>query len=415
MNILIIGAGGREHAIASTLVKNKKINKIYLSKHNGGVSGNIINAEINHDDFKAVETFIKENNIELTIVGPENPLNNGIVDYLEDLGYKVFGPRKNAAILEGSKKFAKDFMKKYGINTAKYSHFNTYEKALASIEEFGFPTVIKANGLCQGKGVYICENEEEAKVALTEIFLDKIFKDQGGSVVIEQYLRGFEASLLCFVSGNKIYPFDTAMDYKKIYEENLGPNTGGVGAISPNPLWNETHQAQSNIIISKIEEGLKGENMSFSGILFIGYLIQDGKVFVLEFNTRFGDPETEVLLPRLKSDLLDNIEQSLRREPVLLSFEKNTSMATILVSQGYPKAYKKGFEIYGLNNLDDIIVYHNGTKRLGDKIYSDGGRVLSIVYVTDSLEESRNNVYKAIKEINFENMSYRSDIGDIQC
>ncbi|NLW52598.1 MAG: phosphoribosylamine--glycine ligase [Tissierellia bacterium] len=414
MNILIIGAGGREHAIASTLAKNEKVNNIFLSKHNGGSQGKIINAEINHDDFEVVENFIKENNVELTIVGPEAPLDNGIVDYLEKGNHKVFGPKKSSAILEGSKKFAKDFMKKYGINTAKYSHYDTYEQALASINDFGYPTVIKANGLCQGKGVYICEDEKQAKNALEEIFLDNIFKDQGGSVVIEQYLKGFEASLLCFVSGNKIYPFDTAMDYKKIYEGDLGPNTGGVGAISPNPLWKEVHQAQSNQILAKIEEGLKNENMSFSGILFIGYLIQNDEVFVLEFNTRFGDPETEVLLPRLKSDLLENIEQSINYEEVKLDFEDNVAMATILVSKGYPKSYQKGYEITGLDDLEDIIVYHNGTKKLNQKILSDGGRVLSIVSLSDSLDSSRKSVYDAIEKIHFENMSYRKDIGKLE-
>lgn len=414
MNILIIGAGGREHAIACSLAKNKTIDKIFISKHNGGAGGKIINAEIDHDNFDEVNKFILSNDIGLTIVGPEDPLNAGIVDFLESKGHRVFGPKKKSAILEGSKYFAKKFMNKYGIRTAKYRHFNSYEKALEGLNEFGYPTVVKADGLCQGKGVYICQDRSHAENAIKEIFLDKVFKDEGGSIVLEEYLQGFEASLLCIVSGNKIYPFDTAMDYKKIYEKDKGPNTGGVGAISPNPYWNNDLQNQSEEILAKIEKGLDEENIGFSGILFIGYLIQDEKIYVLEFNTRFGDPETEVLLPRLKSDLLDNINQSIDGKKVILDFDDKVSMATILVSKGYPKSYEKGFEIKGLDKLSDQIIYHNGTKSEGGKIFSNGGRVLSLVALADSLEEAREKVYENINKISFKNMTYRKDIGQIK-
>ena len=413
MNILIIGAGGREHAIAVSLAKNPNVEKIYISKHNGGIKDKIYNAEIDHDNFEELDKFIVDKSIDLTVVGPEDPLNMGVVDFLEEKGHRAFGPNKAAAKLEGSKNYAKKFMDKYQIKTAKYRHYSTYEEAEAGLAEFGYPTVVKADGLCAGKGVYICQDEEEAKNAIKEIFLDKIFKDEGGSIVLEEYLSGFEASLLCFVSGTKIYPFDTAMDYKKIYEGDLGPNTGGVGAISPNPYWEQIHQDQSDEIIAKIEEGLEKEGLVFSGILFIGYLIQNDEVYVLEFNTRFGDPETEVLLPRLKSDLLENIEQSLNFEPVELKFDKNHSVATILTSKGYPKDYDKGYEISGLEDLNDKIVFHNGTMKKDDKVYSNGGRVLSIVSLGQSLEEARENVYENIRKISFDNMTYRKDIGQI--
>lgn len=413
MNILIIGAGGREHAIALSLARNESVGKIFISKHNGGARDKIINAEIDHDNFNEVERFIILNKIELTIVGPEDPLNDGIVDFLEERGHRVFGPKRKSALLEGSKYFAKQFMNKYGIKTAKYKQFDSYDKALEGLNEFGYPTVVKADGLCQGKGVYICQDRVQAENAIKEIFLDRVFNDEGKSIVLEEFLQGFEASLLCFVSGNIIYPFDTAMDYKKIYEGNKGPNTGGVGAISPNPYWNKNLQAQSKIILSRIEKGLEKEALGFNGILFIGYLIQNGEIYVLEFNTRFGDPETEVLLPRLKSDLLDNINQSIDGKEVVLRFDDKISMATILVSDGYPKEYDKGFEIKGLDKLSDQIIYHNGTKLEEGKILSNGGRVLSIVALANSLAEAREKVYANINKISFKNMNYRKDIGQI--
>lgn len=415
MNILIIGNGGREHAIAWALQKSPKLGKIYFSGHSGVASDNILNANLNISNFEIIDKFIKENDISLVVVGPENPLNDGVVDFLKGRGHKVLGPEKKSALLEGSKSFSKKFMQKYEIPTADYEEVSDYETAISKCELFGFPTVIKADGLCAGKGVYICQNKSEVENALKEIFIDQVFAQEGSKVVIEKFLQGFEASLLCFVSGNKIYPFDTAMDYKKIYENDLGPNTGGVGCISPNPYWNDDFNVQSQSILKKIEKGFECENLGYSGILFIGYLVDNGKVYVLEFNTRFGDPETEVLLPRLKSDLLENILQSVNLEEVKLEFEKNYSMTTILVSNGYPKTFEKGYEIIGLNNLDsNIIVFHNGTKIEDGKILSNGGRVLSVVSVSDSLENARKNVYKNIEKINFENMSFRTDIGNIK-
>lgn len=414
MNILIIGAGGREHAIAKSLIKNERVEKVFLSGNNGGAEGDIICHIMNPLDFVALDNFINANNIELTIVGPEDPLNQGIVDFLESRNHLVFGPRKSAARLEGSKEFAKEFMNKYGINTAKHFACHSYDEAVEALENYGYPVVIKADGLCQGKGVYICKDQIEAMIALKEIFIDDKFSGQGSSVVIEEYLQGFEASLLCFVSGHKIYPFDTAMDYKKIYEGDLGPNTGGVGAISPNPYWKQIHQKQSDEILVKIENGLEKEGLEFNGILFIGYMIHHDQVYVLEFNTRFGDPETEVLLPRLTSDLLENIEQCINGQDVKLNFADNVAMTTILVSDGYPNKYDKAFEISGLDKLVGVELYHNGTSKNNGKVYTNGGRVLSIVGLSPSLEESRALVYRELYKIKFDNMNYRRDIGKIK-
>lgn len=414
MKILIIGNGGREHAIAESLSKNRKVEQIYISTHNGGATGKIINANLADNSVETIDRFLAETNIDLVIVGPEQFLSEGIIDHIESKGIRAFGPHKSAARLESSKAFAKDFMNKYEIPTAKHYQYDNYDDALAGLSEFGYPVVIKADGLCGGKGVLICQDKDEAIKALKDIFHNQVFGDQGSEIVMEQFLSGFEASLLCFVSGNKIYPFDTAMDYKKIYEDDLGPNTGGVGCISPNPFWSADLDQQSNQIIRNIEHGLAEENLEFTGILFIGYLVENGKLYVLEFNARFGDPETEVLLPRLNSDLLENILQAIDGKPVVLDFANNVAMTTIIVSEGYPGEYKTGFEIKGLTDVDpQALVYHNGTKNVENKILTNGGRVLSVVAVAEDLESARQTVYQNIKKINFENMSYREDIGKI--
>ncbi|NLJ94238.1 MAG: phosphoribosylamine--glycine ligase [Clostridiaceae bacterium] len=415
MKVLIIGSGGREHAIADSLIKNDRIETVYFLTHNGAAKGKLKNANFPDNSKNSIDQFLLKYPVELVIVGPEQPLSEGIVDYIQEKGIKVFGPHKKAARLEASKAFAKRFMEEQNIPTAKYIEYDNYESALNGLDNFEFPLVIKADGLCAGKGVVICQNYSEAKKALADMFKEKIFGDQAQTVIIEEFLSGFEASLLCFVSGSKIYPLDTAMDYKKIYENDLGPNTGGVGMISPNPYWNSNLQSQSDIIIKKIENGLSQRGLEYSGILFIGYLIEDGKIYVLEFNVRFGDPETEALLPRLHSDLLENIEESINRLPVNLKFDNKVALATLLVSKGYPASFEKGKVISGLEDCDpDIKIYHNGTKNIDDKILSNGGRVLSIVAVKDTLEEAREAVYQNIPKISFENMSYRTDIGQLK-
>lgn len=415
MEILVIGNGGREHAIAWALSKNDAVSRVYLSTHNGGTAGKIVNAGMAGNDFASIDAFLNSHPVDLVIVGPEKPLSEGLVDQLKANGVRVFGPVKAAARLESSKAFAKAFMDKHGIATARYQRFDTYEGATVGLESFGCPVVIKADGLCAGKGVTICQNEREAINALREIFIDKVFADEGSSVVMEQFLTGFEASLVCFVSGTKVYPCQTAMDYKKIYEGDQGPNTGGVGCISPNPYWTAELDEKSNAILRKIEHGFESEGLGYSGILFIGYMVQDGEPYVLEFNTRFGDPETEVLLPRLSSDLLTNILQSIDHQPVELAFDKNVCMATVLVSEGYPKSYRTGYDIAGLEDIDaDARVFHNGTKIQGGKIISAGGRVLTVTACAATLEAARERVYANVGRIHFENKAYRADIGSIR-
>ena len=414
MKILIVGSGAREHAIAWKLAQNFGLEKVFFSSHNGGATGKLENLNLPNNDTQTIRAWLASHPVDLVIIGPENPLNEGIVDQLTADGVKVFGPQKAAARLEGSKAFAKAFMQKYNIPTASYKKCDSLSSAQDALPEFGYPVVIKADGLCAGKGVYICHDEAQAQQALHEIFVVQVFSSQGASVVIEQYLQGFEASLLCFVSGTKVYPFDTAMDYKKVYEGDQGPNTGGVGCISPNPYWTPALKAQSDAILRKIERGLEAENLGYAGILFIGYLVQDGQIYILEFNTRFGDPETQVLLPRLRSDLLENIQQALTGEPVQLAFEDNVCMTTILVSDGYPKKHQTGFEITGLDTLPgDIMVFHNGTKQKDGKLLSAGGRVLSVTAKRDTLSDARQAVYEAIKKIKFDNMRYRKDIGTV--
>lgn len=414
MKILIVGSGAREHAIAWKLAQNAQVEKVYFSTHNGGATGKLENLNLPDNQLSTIQEYLGSNPVDLVIIGPEDPLNAGIVDALKAQGIKVFGPEKAAAKLEGSKAFAKTFMQKYGVPTADYEKCHNLTDAKEALKHFDYPVVIKADGLCAGKGVYICKDEAEAYKALHEIFIDKVFADQGASVVLEQFLQGFEASLLCFVSGNKIYPFDTAMDYKKIYEGDLGPNTGGVGCISPNPYWTPELTAQSDQILRKIEQGLEAENLGYAGILFIGYMVKEDQIYVLEFNTRFGDPESQVLLPRLQSDLLENIQQALNHQEVRLTFCADQCMTTILVSEGYPKTYQSGYEIHGLDQLpEDMLVFHNGTKQQDGKLITKGGRVLSITAKAPELEHARVAVYDAIKNLSFENMRYRKDIGAV--
>lgn len=411
MKILIIGAGGREHALAWALESDERVKAITLVGVTAVKTEKINSIQLNLDE---IVSFVESHQIDLTIVGPEQPLSEGIVDRLQAIHHPVFGPHQKSAQLESSKDFAKQFMTQYQIPTAQFKTFDTYQAALDNLGLFGYPEVIKADGLCGGKGVYICHTKQDSRAALNEIFIDKVFNDQGSKVVIEQYLEGFEASLLCFVSNHKIIPFETAMDYKKIYEGDLGPNTGGVGCLSPNPYWTERHQQQSNQIIKKIEKGLAEQNLGYAGILFIGYLVDHDRVYVLEFNTRFGDPETEVLLPRMKSNLLDHILACLKHEEFEIQFEEQQALCVILTSKGYPKDYEKGKLITGIQNINDSIVYLNGTILKDNQIYSHSGRVLSVVALAPTLEEARRKVYSNIKQIKFENMTYRQDIGQLK-
>ena len=417
MKILIIGSGGREHALCWKIAQSIRVSKIYCAPGNGGTSEIAENINIGADEIDKLLEFAKNNAIDLTIVGPENPLANGIVDKFEEKGLRIFGVNKKAAQLESSKKFSKELMEKYEIPTAKYRSFNDGNKAIEGLKEFNYPLVIKADGLALGKGVIICENEKEALDSIKFIMKDKAFGAAGDTIIIEEFLEGTETSLLCFVSEGRLFPLESAKDYKQIYDGDLGPNTGGVGCYSPNPIMDsEMLKTIERDILNKIETGLEYEYIDYKGIIFIGLMITREGPKVLEFNCRFGDPETEVLIPRLETDLVDIFQKTLDgnlREEDLIWTEK-PCITVVLTSEGYPLEYEKGKEIQGLENLDeDIILFHNGTKKVEDKIYTNGGRVLSITVLGDTLDEARKKVYENIEKINFQGMYYRKDIGKI--
>jgi phosphoribosylamine--glycine ligase len=414
MKVLVIGSGGREHALCWKLAQSDRIEELYCAPGNGGTSLVATNVAIQPNDLERLLEFSKTNDIDLVVVGPEEPLVLGITDMFEEEGISVFGPDAFGAKLEGSKDFAKDFMIRHKIPTAKYRTFTDYNKALAGLSEFLYPLVIKADGLCLGKGVVICENRDMAEQTLKEVLVDRIFGDEGQRVVIEEFLEGTEASLLCFVSHNRLFPMESAKDYKQIFEDDKGPNTGGVGCYSPSPLFDEDFNRKvRREVLDRVEEGLDEDGHSFTGILFIGFMINDQGPKVLEFNVRFGDPETEVVLPRLESDLLDiflhAIVGDLREEHI--SWKEEACMTVVLTSGGYPGYYKKGHRIYGLPYPDeDILVFHNGTKREGDHFVTNGGRVLSVT-CTGQMDLARERIYQAIEEISFRDMGYRRDIG----
>lgn len=415
MKVLVIGSGGREHALCWKIAQSKLVDKIYCAPGNGGTREVAENIDIKATDIDNLLKFALDNNIDLTVVGPEDPLVNGIVDIFEEKGLKIFGPNKISAKLEGSKEFSKIFMEKYNIPTAKYMSYTNYDDAIEGLKEFDLPVVIKADGLCLGKGVIICNTKEEAETTLKEILVDKVFGKEGSKVVLEEFLDGIEASLLCFVNNDKIIPMESAKDYKKIYDNDLGPNTGGVGCISPNPLFNkELENKIKEEVLEKIAIGIKKENMNFKGILFIGFMIVNGEAKILEFNTRFGDPETQVLMPRLESDIVELflkvIDNSIEEKDLIWTDEE--CLTVVLTSKGYPKDYIKGYEITGLKNIDkNINVFHNGTIYENNVLSTNGGRVLSVTALGKNFDEIRNTVYKGIEEIHFDGITYRKDIG----
>ena len=413
MKVLVIGNGGREHALAWKLNESKSVDKIYMARGNGGTEDFCENLDIDPKDIEKLLDFAVENEIDLTIVGPEDPLCMGVVDAFNERGLKVFGPNKACARFEKSKEFTKIFLEKQSIPTAKYESFDNYETAIKALEKFSYPLVVKADGLCLGKGVIICQKEEEAIDALEKIFKDKIFGDEGNTVVIEEFLTGEEASVLCLVSNNKLFPLERAKDHKQIYDGDKGPNTGGVGTYSP---VKASQKLEENLkkIYKKIEDGLDKENLNYSGILFIGFMIEDDMPKVLEFNVRFGDPETEVLMPRFDVDLFEllnkTVDGELSEEDI--KWKDETCLTVIMCSGGYPGSYEKGKEIEGLDKVDkDTIVFHNGTKKSDGKFFTNGGRVLSVTALGKSLDEAREKAYKNVEKIKFDKTYFRKDIG----
>ena len=418
MKILVIGSGGREHALCWKIAKSQNVKKIYCAPGNGGTSKVAENISINADDIDKLVDFAVEKKIDLTVVGPELPLALGIVDKFQEKGLKIFGVNKECARFEASKDFSKRFMEKYNIPTAKYRTFTELDEAVEGLKEFTYPLVIKADGLCAGKGVIICQSKDEAIDTLESILGKKVFGNEGDMVVIEEFLDGIEASLLCLVTNGKLIPMESAKDYKKIFDGDKGPNTGGVGCFSPSPLF--THKLNEKIeknILQNIRVGLDKENMDFRGILFIGLMIVDDEPKVLEFNVRFGDPETEVVLPRLNSNIVEILEKTIdgTLDKSDLQWTDEACVTVVSTSKGYPNKYEKGHKITGMDKLDkDIILFHNGTKIVGEDLLTNGGRVLSITSLGSNINEARQNIYSNIEKIKFEGMYYRNDIGEIK-
>lgn len=415
MKVLVIGGGGREHAICWKLSNEKDIDKIYCAPGNPGIGEVAECVSIGDSEIEKLVEFAKENKIDLTIVGPEIPLVMGISDEFEKAGLKIFGPNKNCARLEGSKAFSKEFMVRHNIPTAKYKEYTSLDEAIDEIDSFGYPVVIKADGLAAGKGVVIPENREEAILTLKEIMSDKKFGDAGSKVVVEEFLKGIETSILAFVDNDTIIPMVSAKDHKKVNNFEQGLNTGGMGTFSPSEIY--TEELDKDIrenILSKTLEGFKTDKLNFKGILFVGLMITEDGPKVLEYNVRFGDPETQSVLFRLDTDLNKIISSILENKlkDIDIKYKEEHVVCVMLTSGGYPEDYEKGKVITGIDDLDeDIVVFHSGTKMLDGKLVTNGGRVIGITAKSDNVKNAAKKVYENINKISFDGMHYRTDIG----
>lgn len=408
MKVLVVGNGGREYSILKKLSEDGV--ELFAAKGNGGTRAFAKNIDIAPENIDALVEFAKENDIDLTIVGPENPLCLGIADRFEEEGLKIFGVKKNAAKFEASKDFTKEFLVRHNIPTARYATFFEYEKAVEYLSEINYPIVIKADGLCLGKGVTIAQNVEEAEAALRYVFVEE--KMNSDRVVIEEFLDGNEVSAICMVSHNKIYPFEYARDYKKIGDGNRGPNTGGVGNIIPVEDMSEDLKCQIQKILDEISLGLEKDNFNYTGILFVGFMVVD-KPYVLEFNVRFGDPETEVIMEKLDSSLIQLVEKAIEGTLTQDDFKYNDDYYTgvMMVSGGYPGNYEKGYEINGIEDVINSTVVHAGTSFENGKFYTSGGRVLMVIGRGKNRAEATKMAYEDVEKIKFKDAYYRRDVG----
>ncbi len=420
MKILVVGSGGREHALVWKLAQSSKVEQLYCAPGNGGISQLSTCVPIAANDIEGLIQFAQQEAIDLTVVGPEDPLLAGIVDRFEEAGLRIYGPRSEAALIEGSKAFAKQLMQKYQIPTAAYEEFNDYETAWNYVQEQGTPIVIKADGLAAGKGVVVAHTLAEAKEALESMLLEGSFGNAGARVVIEEFLQGEEVTLLSFVDGDTVLPMETAQDHKAVYDGDRGPNTGGMGCYSPVAhISSEIIEQAIREIVKPVASALVQEGKSFRGILYTGLMITEQGPKVIEFNARFGDPETEVILPRLKTDLIDIIEQSLagKLDQVKLQWTNQAALTVIMASPGYPGSYPKNLLITGLDsftaNDTELRVFHAGTRRGDDGgFYTQGGRVLAVTALGDSIAKAKDRAYQGVKKISFDGAHYRTDIGD---
>ena len=417
MKILVIGSGAREHAICYNLSQNDRVTKVYCAPGNAGTQRENKCENVKISTIDEILNFAKKESIDLTIVGSEEMLVYGIVDKFEENGLKIFGPNKQAAILEGSKAYSKSFMKKYGVKTAEYEVFTDNNKANEYLEKCSYPIVVKASGLALGKGVIICQDKQEAKNAVENIMVKKIFKEAGDEVVIEEFLEGVEASILSVTDSNVIIPFISAKDHKKVGDNDTGNNTGGMGVISPNPYY--TKEAEELFIKDILEptlKGIKAEKMSFAGIIFFGLMITKKGVYLLEYNVRMGDPETQAVLQLLDTDYLSIIESAMKRELSTLNIKWKNKHAccVVMASGGYPASYNKGYKIEGIDKINGKCFIAGAKLDENADIVTDGGRVLNVVNIADSLEEARKLTYADIEKIDFKDKYYRKDIGLIK-
>lgn len=417
MNVLLVGGGGREHAIAMGIAKSPKVTKLYCAPGNAGISALAECVNIGVMEFDKLLAFAKEKEIDYVIVAPDDPLAAGLVDVFEEAGIRTFGPRKNAAILEGSKAFSKDLMKKYNIPTAAYENFDDAQAALTYLETAQFPIVLKADGLALGKGVLICMTKEEAIAGVKEIMQDKKFGTAGNRMVVEQFMTGREVSVLTFTDGKTIRVMTSAQDHKRAKDNDEGLNTGGMGTFSPSPFYtSEIHEYCVKNIYQPTVDAMAKEGRTFQGVIFFGLMLTADGPKVLEYNARFGDPETQVVLPRMKNDLLEVMEACTdgTLDQIDLKFEDNAAVCVVLASDGYPVSYEKGFEITGLENFegkDDYFCFHAGSKFADGKIVTNGGRVLGVTATGANLKEARKKAYEATEWVNFANKYMRHDIG----
>ena len=420
MKVLIVGSGGREHAIAWKISQNSKVDKIFAAPGNAynKVIKNCENINLKTSD--DILNFAIKEKVDLTIVGSEELLVDGIVDKFQKNNLTIFGPNKETAMLEGSKAFAKDFMQKYGVKTAKYQSFTDKKKAIKYLDEMSYPVVIKASGLAAGKGVVIAQNRKEAEETLNDMMTNKVFAAAGDTVVIEEFLDGVEISVLSVTDSEVIIPFISAKDHKKISEKETGLNTGGMGVIAPNPYYTKTIEEKFiQNILNPTLKGIKAEKMNFTGIIFFGLMVANGEVYLLEYNMRMGDPETQAVLPLMKSDFLDIINSALSKDlkNIKIDWENKSACCVVMAAGGYPVKYEKGNLISGLEKFDinnsDNKVFFAGVKEENDKFYTNGGRVLNVVSIQDNLEKAIEVAYKNVKEISFKDNYYRKDIGTL--
>ena len=416
MKVLVVGSGGREHALVWKLRQSPKVEKMYCAPGNAGIAQMAECVNIKAEDLDGLLAFALEQHIDLTVVGPEVPLTMGIVDKFNEKGLKIFGPSGKAAEIEGSKTFAKDLMAKYNIPTAKYGAFTDADQAKAFLAEVGLPCVVKADGLAAGKGVLICETKEEAEAAVADILVDNKFGDAGSRVVVEEFLTGQEVSMLAFTDGNTVVPMVSSQDHKRIWDGDKGLNTGGMGAYSPAPIYtSDVHAIVVPEVLEATVAAMKAEGRPFAGILYAGLMLTADGPKVLEFNARFGDPETQAVLPRLKSDLVDIFLAIIdgRLQEMDIEWYEEAAVCVVMASGGYPETSDKGRVITGLEKAAETgaIVFHAGTKETDGNIVTNGGRVLGISALGKDIAEAIANAYKGVEQIQFENMQYRTDIG----